>query len=920
MTRQTTYRAITTKLALCCALLLMAFGSSAQVLKNATKTTFLKDSMIAVGSKDFLYNTLTIQNTSSTPLDLQLRISIPQGWQLTTQTIVNITVEPNSSSIVPMRLYPALSNSAAWQQVKIDYRSVATGEMETVAFNVKMQEISGFKAALPNSSLVLGSYQKNISVPVYIKNTGNLDGHYIITAENRFLHLDSKTEIDLVAGTDTVYDLKLTLSEREYEMLSKEEIRIVVANGDAYNLSQMVSKIGSVLKEHSSAYADMPLQLEMGGTYEGIGNQANIQYYGGLYGSVDVTEKDRIAISARSNTFSTKGDKNNNGITRLEYTGEHLQVSAGNVTEMNEFMMDGYGGKVAYNWKEKNSVSFYGVLKSRQGDYKTLGANLNYALRDNVLLTEEISTNLDKQEKLNSGIVKQKLFIQFGEKSKLDLHTGVSVEHSGKDAYFAGKNPIMGASLGYNFTHAGKVLNINSSILYNSNAYAGTFKGQRNQSHDVRILSKSVVLGGFYEYSLRKQTYFADTTIIIDAFNTETHNYGARIGYSHKATNIFLSAGRQTQKLATDGTPTVTTYDYLNLANTFWFGNKIFLNLTGYAALGTATGYTGKKIPVYSSQATMQVKFIGVAARYDNGPFFYNEFVSYINKPEKYERLMLSPYLETSLFKKKLNVRAQYNYTKAQPSAAAVSSVVMNVAYSDPERGYDFNVNGVVPTTKVEGGVSTYINASLRMRLHAPCVAVKKYKSARIVLFKDQNSNGIMDKGEEPLEGQMMSLNGNMFVSDENGSVQFKNMSDSILKADLGYTSKIKGWAPVAGSMQSFAVDGTQYVPFRKCKILQGQVTLRKDSLSNLKFNVARIKVIVKGTDNSTYSTITDENGEFYFNLPTDNYTVSLSEAAFDENFRPAELAQTVDLTNNQEKTVFFEVKQRKRTMNINKK
>jgi hypothetical protein len=47
---------------------------------------------------------------------------------------------------------------------------------------------------------------------------------------------------------------------------------------------------------------------------------------------------------------------------------------------------------------------------------------------------------------------------------------------------------------------------------------------------------------------------------------------------------------------------------------------------------------------------------------------------------------------------------------------------------------------------------------------------------------------------------------------------------------------------------------------------------------------------------------------------------VSLAEAAFDENFRPLEFSQSADLTNNQEKTVYFDVKQRKRTMNIKKK
>ncbi len=587
---------------------------------------------------------------------------------------------------------------------------------------------------------------------------------------------------------------------------------------------------------------------------------------------------------------------------------------------MNEFMMDGYGGKVGYNWKEKNSINLYGVVKSRSGDYKTFGANLNYMLRDNVMISEEVSTNLDAIEKLNSAIAKQKLYVKFGDKTKLDFYTGVSMEYSRKEATFSGKNPLMATSLGYNFVHAGNKLNIQSNVIYNSNAYAGTFKGQRAQTHDARLLFGRFLLGGFYEYSFRKQTYFADTSLVTDAFNTETHNYGARAGYSHKSTSVLFSAGRQTQRLASDGTSTVTTYDYLNMSNTFWFGQKMFLNLNAYAAYGTATGYTGPKVFVSSTQATLQIKFLGMAARYDNGPFYYTEFVSYIKTPKKYERILLSPYAEASLFKKQLNLRVQYNHTSTSQDDMKLSSVVMNVAYTNLKHGYDFNVNGVVPTSKIEGGASTYLNASFRMRLVTPCVAVKKYSSAKIVLFKDENSNGIKDKNEEVIEGQQMTLNGNMFVSDVDGMVQVKNTSDTLLKGDLGYTSKIRGWAPVAGSMQDFAGKGTQYVPFRKCKILQGKVSLTKDSTSNLKFNVARIKVIVKGTDNSTYSTITDENGEFYFNLPTDNYSVTLAEAAFDENFRPSDFSQSVDLTNNQEKTVYFDVKQKKRTMNIKKK
>jgi predicted heme/steroid binding protein len=90
-----------------------------------------------------------------------------------------------------------------------------------------------------------------------------------------------------------------------------------------------------------------------------------------------------------------------------------------------------------------------------------------------------------------------------------------------------------------------------------------------------------------------------------------------------------------------------------------------------------------------------------------------------------------------------------------------------------------------------------------------------------------------------------------------------------------------------------------------------------------LSFKLSNIKVtarIVNKADTIEYSTLTSENGEFYFNLPGGVYTVSLSQVAFDDNFRPTEFSQQVDLAINNEKTIYFYIKQRKRSINIKKR
>jgi hypothetical protein len=77
---------------------------------------------------------------------------------------------------------------------------------------------------------------------------------------------------------------------------------------------------------------------------------------------------------------------------------------------------------------------------------------------------------------------------------------------------------------------------------------------------------------------------------------------------------------------------------------------------------------------------------------------------------------------------------------------------------------------------------------------------------------------------------------------------------------------------------------------------------------------------IISQADTITYSTLTQENGEFYFNLPGGMYTIELSPLAFDDNFRPTTFSQQVDLINNSEKMVYFDIKQRKRSINIKKR
>ena len=300
-------------------------------------TVLLKDSTVAKDPRDYQYNNITITNTSSDKLNLLVSINVPGGWQLVTDKVYNITLEPNTNQVLGMRYGPSSNASASWEQIRIEYLNATTGERVNNFVATKMQEFTKFKARVTNPNIVLPGYQNLIRFPVYIKNVGNTTEEYTIKYNNEFFHLDDNAKLTLPGGADTSYNITLAISENEFKMLKKEEIKITVANkGDLFNLTETISKIGFVLKDHSSAYIDMPLQLEAGMTSQGKMQQ----YYGALYGNVDLNDHERVAVSLRSKTYSTTSSTDNS-MMRMDYSGKHMSASIGNIMELTDFMMDG---------------------------------------------------------------------------------------------------------------------------------------------------------------------------------------------------------------------------------------------------------------------------------------------------------------------------------------------------------------------------------------------------------------------------------------------------------------------------------------------------------------------------------------------------------------------------------------------------
>lgn len=899
---------------------------SAQLSKTIYKTVVTNDTLVAMGNRDFMFNNINVTNLTDKKISIIVNVYAPEGWDMVTQKLVTLNIEPNGNTSLPIRLVPTKSKTAAWQTVRIEYQLNDGIEKLIDTFRVRVKEFTKFKATLPLSSYAMAGYEKNIKFPVQIKNTGNTPNNFTVRFINAFLQLDYKKDLVLQPAQDTTFYIPLHINDRQWNALRREEIKVQIGveNGETMNMMQLITRIGSSLKDNSSAFLDMPLQLEIGGTSQGTDD---IQYYGALHGAVDITPQDKVALDLRSKTLS-KGQAADNSIMRIEYIGQKWSASAGNVNELTDFYMDGYGAKLGRSWlQQRDNIGVYGMFKSRAGDSKLAGMNYQYGgLHPNIKINGNATANFDNDRKLNSYLYKQGGEWKIGEDGKFIVSGGVGMEQSLANLVNTDKNTQIGTSVGYNFNIEKKHFAAISNLQLNNNAYPGIFKGQRAQNHDVRAIFGKFFMGGFYETSLRKANFYQDTTYFSDVFNLKTETYGARTGIGFKGTNIVISAANQLQINSDTGIHAQYRFQYLNLNASVSPFKHLFLTLNSYYGVGTIPGQEATtSVVINSNQGNLQYRWISVAARYDNGPYYYHEYIAYIKNPEEYKRIIIGPSLELPLFKKRLNIRSQLNYAKTIPGNTETSNLLSNITYTSLKHGFDFNVIGIIPIKQVQA--TPYVSASLRVRLHTPFLLIRKYYNMKLVLFKDSNNDGEMNPGEEPIEGQMLAIKGSRFITDDRGVALFKNVdkSEEGYKVDFGFASKIRGWVPSGGPVQILKMTGnkTFFIPYKASKILNGQLKLELDDKSNLSFKLSNIKVtatIINQADTLTYSTLTQENGEFYFNLPGGMYTISLSPLAFDDNFRPTTFSQQVDLVNNSEKMIYFDIKQRKRSINIKKR
>lgn len=889
-------------------------AQSSNSLIQPIEIKFLKDSIQTQESK-FIFNNVSLKNNSLTAVTFTTKFDYPCFLNVLTADNSSYTLQPQEQIIIPLRFIGNLKTSC-----KIDWLPFTisllnnNSKIASNYFLAKPVVSLKWKCFLMSPTLIVPEENKQISFFIKLENNGNVTDNYILDFKsNLSLNiLNNKLIQTLKAGESKLVEIKVNIKGAEFEKLRNEDVTVIIENGsnDKKILVQKITKIGNIIRESGDKWLKMPLTAEVNAM--NIASTNPLIFFK-LYGTMELTKEESLALNYQSDNFFGEVT-NNTSILNLKYSNNNWDLGAGTIIAFNNFLINGDGVEVR---RKINSEKYYEVsyIKSRFGNTNQFGINIQTPIFSKLSLYSNNFSNLDHIQKINSHFSQNKFLYQIDPTFKISLDAGVGFEQINK--------PLIDSSLASLFSSirvektAGNLV-LNSSFSIYSKNYPGLNKGLTQFQGDVRYNLKKVHVGLNLDFSKHIPTLLFKDSILNPFYNFKNTEVSARFGFTKSAFSISILPGIFIQQQ--DSANAFKSFMKKIASQIFYNSNKVQAN--NYNNMGWVTIPELKTITPFFSMnniTSIQYNNFGLFTRIDIGPYYYFEIKDYIKSQTSFSRVQISPYHSIYLQKQNITIRNQINFSNSKPQNEQFNFLTSNISWQSTKSGIGMGVNSNID---LKSGKTSSLNIYFKKTFNAPVFPKKGLKNFKVVLFIDKDNNGKFDNTDEAINTARLTINNELVETNSAGEVQIKNYKSSNININLSQIRTLKGWIPINGFDQNIVITDSKtiFIPFKKGKSITGKLSVDNDDKSDIILQVGSIRVTAIGHDGTTsYSTLTDNEGNFLLNLPEDEYIITFNQNAIDDKFKATEPIKKVDLINNETEFVEFIIKQKRRQIVIKK-
>ncbi|OQP59213.1 hypothetical protein A3860_38180 [Niastella vici] len=870
---------------------------------------FLNDS-VPVEENSFAFNNVSISNNSNQSLHIQLVITAPEIASLLTSNIVETEIRKGEEQAIPLRFTLAQKIPAlTWRPFTVEIRIKELNQVIHAQFYIRPAANIKWKAILKQPVVAFMEADKQVAFSIYLENTGNSPDTYTFDFRTDLaLNIAKKNyAITLQPGEARTITPQVLLSPKDIQQLKKEEITIFIKNsqGETRMLNQQINRLGYIYSGDNYSYNKMPLALELN-----LQNMASAQPFAflNIRGYLKLKNDQQVNVLLQTNNYYKNAVANTQKAT-VDYIHGPWRLTAGSIIDFNNFLIDGTGLRVQYSGLNNKAIEVMGA-QSRIGNTQQFNVKFSEPICKAVTWHANAFVNRDAVKKQTSSLLLNKLDWNIDKDTRLSIEGGSGLEKITRSKL---DTSLLAWQAGYHFEMQKKHYQLNSTICRYSQNFPGFNKGFHYQLHEARLLINNFFTGLYFELNKRAYNNTGDSLVNF-LFNINNREYGMRFGWQRKRFSLVLSPG--ILKQVQDSASALQSHMYKLTANINWQINDRWW-LSAFSNAGRVTIPTMAPITSFTNFINIQNNRFGIQVRDDKGPWYYYEISQYLKSPVMYDRLQISPFVELPWARKNIFCRLQANYLREQQTGTSFFLVYNNIQYSSPKTGIDIGLTTQVNVSRKE---DPFVNLTIRKRLQLPVIKNETSRSFRTILFLDKNNNGWPDEGEERVTQARVLVNDDLLQSNNKGELAFTNTDDKEFIIDFSQVAGLQGWMPKQGFRQVFRPDKVQklyYIPFTRSNVISGNLLLLRDEQSSQTMQLDGIRVTAVTSNGAVFNTLTNSNGEYSFNLPAGNYIVSVNQAIFDDNFRVAEASKAADLINNQQLHLQFEIRQKKRTMNI---
>jgi hypothetical protein len=902
----------------CIGLICLAFFSflCCSAAAQSIDLTFLKDTVEQNGNT-YSFNTVILRNTSAVVRKFTIEAQAPEGWQLLFDNRKVFELGPNQTLSLPLRLAAAIQTEATIYSVRLFLNVAGYSQKSAYAYYARVGANSKWRVSLLNPNLLLSRASRENSFRLLLSNKGNATEELNIHINTSLMLLQGRnSSVKLAAGKDTTLVYSFSVAVKFLDNFKSQEVMVQVTDQKKQNqlLLQRISSFGTVFRENPSGWYTFPLSIEFVAQNFTTAQKA---LYINSNGSLDLDKGRSLNFNYRTDNFNAQSD----GSSRyafLNYNSPKWKVSVGDQSEFGDFLIDGLGVRLGFDNGKGYRTEVLGV-DSRLGDAKLFRLNQQLNFLGNQQLENQTMASFDRENKINSVLNMSTYELGWRKYSHLILRAGIS-----REEFYRFSEPLRktGSTLAAAYSYSSPRLTGRFGLSATDANFPGMNRGLRQSNNELTFHFKQLSLGLLFDYNERQLNPALDTgTVLRQLLGGRIAEYGLKTGWRFDKGYVTLISSVINQVQSSSDLLLIRSYK-LNFNAGKEFSHNLSASFSGNLLRNLAPDDPSAKAGYsLNAYATLAARNYGFFVRLDNGPSYYFDFVNYLNNGYSTRRLQFSPYYEQSFFKEVLHFRVQMDYTDDRSLPVPEFMARGDLSLDLNSKGLSFRIFGSKNVRTIYGNRSDYMSMSIRKSFNLPLLGIKRFVTMKVLLFKDFNSNGIYDLGDEAIPDATLGIAAQHFLSNKKGEVSYKNIKAGEYDVDLSRVNAVKGWMPRNGFRQHYEVHSSQtvYIPFSQSHYLSGKLNVQKDPRSNLVFRPDNIRINVTNSRGESFSTLTTESGEFFINLPQDTYKVRISSGVFDEDFRLLSDTFNADLLHKNSEHLIFEVRERKRQINIRK-